>query len=201
MPFKLKTTLNSESSRQKKPTHLPGEVGVWVFILGDMVVFGLFFCTYLYYRALDVDVFNASQAVLDQHYGAINSVLLLSSSWFVALALKLVRKHQWLLAQRFYSAALVCGLGFGVVKIIEWVGTARAGYQLTTDMFFTFYYMLTGIHFLHVIIGVGVLFFLRSKAMAQGSKNNVALFESGNAYWHMVDLLWIVLFPLLYLVK
>ncbi|OUS16556.1 hypothetical protein A9Q88_06675 [Gammaproteobacteria bacterium 50_400_T64] len=191
--------------------HVPGEVGIWVFILGDMVIFGLFFIVFVYYRGLDLELYLQSQATLNQNYGAINTLFLLASSWFVAMAVDDMRSKTTRLAPRFFVLAMLCGLGFAVVKIIEYREKITAGITLTTNDFYMYYYIFTGLHFLHVLIGMGVLVFLWFKARAAvqrkgelpvGDKEKeMMLIESGTSYWHMVDLLWIVLFPLLYLMK
>ena len=190
---------------------MPGEVGIWVFILGDMVIFGLFFIVYVYYRGLDLELYRQSQATLNQNYGAINTLFLLASSWFVAMAVDDMRSKTTRLAPRFFVLAMLCGLGFSVVKIIEYREKITAGITLTTNDFYMYYYIFTGLHFLHVLIGMGVLVFLwfKARAAVQGKgelpiaekAKEMMLIESGASYWHMVDLLWIVLFPLLYLMK
>lgn len=182
--------------------HLPGEEGVWVFIFGDMVVFSLFFLVFLYYRNLDIPTFTASQALLNLNWGALNTALLLTSSWFVALGLHAARKSLAALASKLFSLAFLCGVGFCLVKFFEWSEKIQAGHTLTSNDFFMYYYIFTGIHFLHLIIGMGVLAFLVVRARAgKCAAGDIHVYESGGAYWHMVDLLWIVLFPLLYLVK
>lgn len=194
-----KPDLVTESVTGKR---LPGEEGVWVFILGDMMVFSLFFLVFLYYRNLDIPTFTASQSLLNLNYGAINTILLLTSSWFVVLGLHAARKAKSSLAAKLFSLAFCCGIGFAIIKYVEWSEKIQAGHTLTSNDFFMYYYMFTGIHFLHLIIGMGVLAFLVIKARAgQCAADDVHVYESGGAYWHMVDLLWIVLFPLLYLVK
>jgi len=190
---------------------VPGEVGIWVFILGDMMIFGLFFIVFVYYRGLDLELYLQSQATLNQNYGAINTLFLLASSWFVAMAVDDMRSKTTRLAPYFFTLAMLCGLGFAVVKIIEYREKIRAGITLTTNDFYMYYYIFTGLHFLHVLIGMGVLVFLWFKAKAAVQRNGdvpigdkakeMMLIESGASYWHMVDLLWIVLFPLLYLMK
>jgi len=204
----------SEYVKKTKP-HVPGEVGIWVFILGDMVIFGLFFIVFIYNRGLNSDVYFQSQATLNQNYGAINTLFLLASSWFVAMGVDDMRRKVVRLAPLFFTLAMLCGLGFGVVKIIEYREKISAGITLTTNDFYMYYYIFTGLHFLHVLIGMGVLVFLWLKARAavqrsadtsitkkeNEKENEMMLIESGASYWHMVDLLWIVLFPLLYLMK
>lgn len=182
--------------------HMPGEEGVWVFVLGDMMIFALFFLVFLYYRNEDVVGFTAAQAQLNLNYGALNTALLLTSSWFVALGLQAARKTMTDLASRLFALAFLCGVGFGVVKFFEWGEKVKAGYTLTSNDFFMYYYVFTGIHFLHLVIGMAVLAFLVIKARSGACEpSDIQAYESGGAYWHMVDLLWIVLFPLLYLVK
>lgn len=182
--------------------HLPGEAGVWVFILGDMMVFALFFCVYLFYRGENVAVFLDGQARLNQTFGMLNTLLLLASSLFVVTAVDAVRAGKTRRAPLLFGGAFACGLGFGVVKFFEYGEKIRAGIGLTSSDFFMYYFVLTGVHFLHVLIGMGVLIFLwRRSGKPASSPAEISLFESGASYWHMVDVLWIVLFPLLYLIK
>lgn len=134
--------------------HIPGEPGIWVFIGGDMMVFTLFFGVYTWYRAQDVALYTRSQALLHIGYGAINTLLLLTSSLFVALAVHAVRSRIRGVAPTQFALALACGVGFGAIKFIEYGEKIRAGITLTTNDFFMYYFVLTGIHFMHVIIGM-----------------------------------------------
>jgi len=186
----------------ESPHDIPGEAGIWVFVLGDMCVFGLFFSVFVYYRGLDLELFRAAQATLNQNYGALNTLLLLFSSWFVVLAVIDVREYAGRYAARLLGLAMACGIGFSAVKFLEYGEKLNAGLGITTNDFYMYYYIFTGLHFVHVIIGIGVLIYLWS--MVKSGITTVAemnVFESGAIYWHMVDLLWIVLFPLLYLMQ
>lgn len=190
--------MNPRSSEK----HLPGESGVWVFILGDMIVFSLFFCVYLYYRGLNVPVFLDGQAQLNQTFGMLNTLLLLGSSLLVALAVERVRTGDSIRAPRLFLGALACGIGFCLIKVFEYGEKIRAGISITSNDFFMYYYVFTGVHWVHLLIGMGLLIALSKlskKAALQAS--DLVFIESGATYWHLVDLLWIVLFPLLYLVK
>jgi len=181
---------------------LPGEAGIWVFIAGDLAIFSLFFLTYLYYRGDDVALFFASQQQLSLTFGTINTVLMLTSSWFVASAVHGVRRSQQGVARVCLLLAIACGAGFGVVKVFEYGEKIRAGLTLNSNDFYIYYYMLTGIHLLHVLIGTGVLIYLY-RVVGSGCRDAVAIrnLESGASFWHVVDVLWIVLFALLYLVR
>ncbi len=178
---------------------VPGEAGVWIFVLGDMVVFGLFFSVYAYYRALDPAGFGEARLLLDQNLSALNTVLLLVSSWLVALALADVRQRGGRSAPALFVSAAACGLGFEAVKSVEYAELLQAGIGITSHDFFMYYFVFTGLHLVHVVIGLGVLAFLASSSRSATSDGDLILLESGCIYWHMVDLLWIILFPLLYL--
>lgn len=185
---------------QGRDGHIPGEEGVWVFIFGDLLVFATFFVTYAVSRMQELDLFRQSQAQLDRGLGLANTLLLLTSSWCVAQAVAAVRRGDRR-ARTLVAAGIACGLGFVGVKIVEYSAKIRAGITLNTDPFFTFYYMFTAIHLIHVVIGLGVLTFICTRFDRAGRfAASHGLMEGGGAFWHLVDLLWIVLFALLYLV-
>lgn len=189
-------------SRPKAKTHVPGEPGIWVFVLGDMAAFALFFGVFLFYRIQEPEIFSQSQAGMSQAFGAFNTFLMLSSSWFVAMAVQAARQNLGRATPLLLAAALACGVGFCFIKYLEYGAKISDGILLSTNMFYTLYYMLTGIHLFHVLIGMGVLALLiRSTWNGTGSAAHVRNVEIGVTFWHLVDLLWIVLFALFYLVK
>lgn len=198
----------SISARHKSLTHLPGEPGVWVFILGDMLMFALLFGVFVHYRAQDPALYLQSQTTLNQGFGALNTLLLLTSSWFVVGAVQDARNHRTDRGCTRIILAFLCGAGFIIVKFFEYREKISAGSTLTSNDFYMYYYMLTGIHLLHVVIGMGVLIFLwrtlRQSALSPNThspESVVAHLESGASFWHLVDMLWIFLFALLYLMK
>ena len=182
--------------------YMPGEAGVWIMIMGDMMVFTMLFSVFLFYRANDLDAFLLSQSYLNQNYGAINTLFLLTSSLFVVLGLQAIRNGKLPLAPRFFAGALACGLAFCVVKVVEYREKVSQGHTLLSDDFYMFYYAITGTHFLHVIVGMVALSLMIWLSMKTEFSNiDIKLLEGGACFWHMVDLLWIVLFPLMYLIK
>jgi nitric oxide reductase NorE protein len=180
--------------------HVPGEEGVWLLIGGDMVLFSLLFVVFLTMRGEQVAVFEQGRMLLNQNWGLVNTLLMLTSSWCVVTGVQAARDQRAALTVRCFGAALVCGLAFAGVKYFEYSEKLRAGYTITTNDFFMLYFIYTGIHLLHVVIGMGVLITLmvysRSGGFTAGKVRNL---ESGASFWHLVDLLWIVLFALLYL--
>ena len=182
--------------------HTPGEAGVWIIIFGDMLMFSFMFGVFLFYRRADLALFQSSQALLNQTFGLINTFLMLTSSWFVAKAVQAARFHRGRETVIMFRLALACGAGFSVVKIAEYTQKIRAGIVINSNDFFVYYYMFTGIHFLHVLIGMGVLAFMAHYASdGQFSEIKIGHIESGATFWHLVDLLWIALFALLYLLR
>jgi nitric oxide reductase NorE protein len=183
---------------------MPGETGIWVLVGGDLLLFSVFFIVLLTYRADDPALFANAQLSLNQFTGALNTLLLLTSSLFVALAVKSVRSGTPSVrsAPGMIAAAALLGLGFVVVKAFEWSARFAAGQTISSNDFFMFYFMYTGIHLLHVLLGLIVLtlLFLVSRRPSLDA-NAVRLLESGGIFWHLVDLLWVVLFALFYLLK
>lgn len=195
----LMTASSVAATRDKK--HIPGEAGVWVFIMGDMLIFALFFAVFAFYRGEQAEVFDVSQATLNVNFGAFNTLLLLTSSWFVVMAVNAARHQLRRQARNLFFLAFACGGGFAAVKIIEYSEKVQAGYYLTTNDFYMYYYIFTGLHFVHVIIGMVLLGFVMLRLSGEAREGDIAFFEVGASYWHMVDVLWIILFPLIYLLK
>lgn len=192
----------SSSTGRDPRGHVPGEEGVWLLIAGDLVLFSLLFATFLWMRGEQLAVFTAGHAQINQSWGLVNTLLMLTSSWFVATAVKAARRELTGITVRCFFAALLCGAGFLVVKVFEYGEKLRAGFTITTNDFFMLYYIYTGLHLLHVVIGMGVLtaLILYSRSGAFGVGHKMRNLESGASFWHLVDLLWIVLFALIYLV-
>ena len=187
------------TSAEPRARRVPGEEGVWVFILGDMSVFALIFGAFLYERGQQPEVFAASLRELDVAFGAVNTVVLLTSSLFVALAVQAYRRRAARAATRLVTGAICCALLFITLKGFEWSQLLRAGLDPSTNHFFTYYFAITGLHLLHLCLGLGGLLFLRRVIRrATSEQRDTLIVEAGASYWHMVDLLWVVIFPLVY---
>lgn len=195
--------VGSESASATRPApHVPGEPGVWIFLFGDMVVFGVFFATFMYQRAQAPELFDASRHTLNIGIGLANTLVLLTSSLFVVTAVRAIRLSRRGAAQLMLAGALVCGLTFVGLKCVEYTAKVTAGHVPTENNFYLYFFILTGLHLFHVLIGVGVLILLLTQARRRRlSATRMAVVEGGACFWHLVDLLWIVLFALLYLVS
>ena len=179
---------------------LAGDEGVWFFITADITMFAVFFALFVVERYKAVALFEISRQKLDPVLGVLNTLILLSSSWLVALAVHSARSGRRDAVQRYLTLGMLVGAGFAVSKIFEYWQKISHGITLLSNDFFMFYFALTGLHFLHFVIGMVVLAVCLAKSRTDAlDQKYVVWIESSGCYWHMVDLLWIVLFPMLYL--
>ncbi|MES2490157.1 MAG: cytochrome c oxidase subunit 3 family protein [Pseudomonadota bacterium] len=187
------TTLNTERS-------VPGQIDIWYFVLIEVVIFSSYFITYMLYRIWNSDMFLQSQAHLSQNFGALNTVILLVSSWLIARAVQAAREHKYEAAEKLVFMTIACGVLFIASKMFEWSSKIGEGFELSTNQFFSFYYFLTGIHVLHVLIGF-VFLSVVIYQIRTPHRRSIKVIESGAIYWHMVDFLWVIIFALLYVMR
>lgn len=184
----------------------PGDFAIWIIIYIELITFAALFIGYAYSRKQEIELFNQSQLFLEQNYGFINTIILITSSYFIVKAIEIIKKNEnsntFLAASNWILGAIGLGGIFLILKCIEFYHKAQEGINISTNTFFMFYYMLTVFHFLHVFLGIIILFILykKTKVGAYTQDNHIGL-ETGTSYWHMVDLLWIVLFPLIYIMR
>ena len=190
----------AQSITEKEP--LPGDLAIWFIIMAEMLVFGVFFIVYVVVRSNNVELFNEYQLELHRIGGVINTIVLITSSYFVALGIYEIRKGNVQRTGNLLLLAILMGAIFVGVKIWEYSFVFGAGIHLSTNTFYTFYISLTFFHFMHVMLGMVILaviyYFLRQGKYSAESHMDI---ETGASYWHMVDLLWIVLFPLVYIIR
>ncbi len=191
--------LNTQRVEAKR---LPGDLAIWLFIFMELLVFGIFFIVYAYMRQQNVVMFNHYQLTLDREIGFVNTLLLITSSYFVVQAVHAIKLNRIKPTINWLYAALAGGAGFLILKSVEYYGKFSEGINLSTNTFYMFYLSLTMFHFLHVILGMIILAAVVYKAKAGAySLDNSTGVETGASYWHMVDLVWIILFPLVYIMR
>ncbi|KAA1056800.1 cytochrome c oxidase subunit 3 family protein [Azospirillum argentinense] len=171
---------------------LPGNPMMWILILGELAAFGAMFIGFAVARALDPATFDASQAQLDRLLGGMNTMVLVTSGWLVAVA---VRRRA---SGRSYRAAMLGAMALGglflAIKAVEYGDKIGRDLTLETNSFFQLYYLLTGFHAMHVAAGIVIL----GIVTWWDSLENL---ETGAAFWHMVDLIWVLLYPIVYLLR
>jgi nitric oxide reductase NorE protein len=181
--------------------YLPGDIAVWLFIFAELTVFGIMFIGFAVARSMDPETFHIGHQALHPWAGLLNTVSLITASYLVATAVHQVR-HRITGAQWRLWLALAVSCIYTVGKLWEYVDLYGKGYNLGTNTFFMFYFFLTFFHFMHVVLGQIILAVLAVKVRSgeyEGTDMNGM--ESGACYWHMVDLVWLVLFPILYVLS
>ena len=191
---------DSSLTRDTANRHLPGDSAIWLFVIGDMVIFSCYFAAYLFDRGQHHALFMQSQQHLSPNFGVVNTLILLTSSLFVALSIQAARTGDFGVASRFLTLGGVCGAGFVLVKSFEWYLKLSAGVTISSNAFFMHYYMITSLHFFHVLLGLAILMILR-RELHRATPPRVQLLEVGATFWHMVDFLWILIFALVYLMR
>ena len=173
---------------------LPGDPMMWVLVLSELVAFGLFLGAFIVTRAVRPAVFASGQAALDVTLAGYNTIVLVASGWAAAKGAASARAGEYRFARRWLALAMALGTAFVIIKLVEYAHEISGGIGLETSVFFTLYFLLTGFHLLHVCLGIVIL------AVVCRSADPIHV-ETGTVFWHMVDLVWIVMFPIIYLVR
>lgn len=195
--------LNNHITASQRPitasTRLSGDLAVWFFILAELTVFAILFFSYSSMYYFKNDLFVTSQQVLHPVAGLVNTIALISSSYFVAIAVIFAKQKHSRHARMAILVAVLLSMVYVVTKLWEYNILISEGYRLSTNTFFMFYFFITGFHFMHVLLGMFILVLVyRNLAHPEFVANNLNTVESAASYWHMVDLVWVILFPLLY---
>lgn len=181
---------------------LPGDGAWWMFLTAEFGTLCMFFVVFAFMRSASPEEFKAAQALLDPRLALANSLILMTSGYCMARALHSMRsvENGANSAFRWILAAALLGIVFVVIKSSEYGDKFELGLTFSSGTFWFFYFFLTGFHYLHVLLGIGFLFWialrLRNKPLTPELQVQA---ESCGAFWHMLDLVWILLFPLLYL--
>ncbi len=190
-----------------------GTLGMWLFLGTEILFFGGLFMAYIVYRMKFPDGFAAASEAMDATLGAVNTAVLLFSSLTMAIAVRSAQLGRRKATFGFLLVTMVLGLTFLCIKGIEYNHKFVEGlfpgldfrfaapFTRPAEVFFTLYFMMTGLHALHMIIGVGILSFMAVRTwQGRFSAHYYSPIEISGLYWHFVDIIWIFLFPLLYLI-
>lgn len=194
------TQLLTDDPPARPARHTPGDSHMWVMVLGDLVIFGTYFLIFMIHRTMAPAKFLAAQQHLNITIGVVNTLVLLTSSLFIAHSVHAARAGHHTRAQRLTYLGGLCGVLFILIKAYEWTVEIAGGYTLPSNDFFMFYFMLTGVHLFHVAVGLVILGVV-VRELRNPRRQRMSMVESGAIYWHMVDLLWIVIFGLLYVMR
>jgi cytochrome c oxidase subunit 3 len=191
--------------------HQGKKMGMWFFLFTEILFFGGMFLLYAIFRSKYAQDFHTAAAEENLLLGTINTVILLTSSFTIALSISAVKRGENILSSHLQAATIFMGLAFLAIKVFEWRTKIILGIYPDSPvllkfgkgeiLFFGLYYVMTGLHGLHVLIGCIVIafmfFFTRRETINRG---DYARLENTGLYWHLVDIVWIYLYPLFYLI-
>lgn len=196
---------------EKQRDRIGAKYGMWLFLFTEILFFGGMFLLYSVYRSKYPVEFHASAAEENLLLGSINTAVLLTSSLFIAVAISAVKKGNYRLSVILQGATILMGIVFLGIKAAEWSEKIARGIYPNSPvldkmsmgeiLFFGLYYVMTGIHGIHVLIGVCVISFMVYFTLTGNiTRENFSKIENAGLYWHFVDIVWIYLFPLFYLI-
>lgn len=177
----------------------PGGILMWIIIFLELFTFGMALIAFVYYGSENRDLFHSSRMELNAVYGTINTVFLLSSGFFMVQAVHSFKLGAIPKASRHIRWASYGGLLFLGLKAVEYYGKIESGHNMDSNLFFLFYWLLTVFHLIHIIVGLVILEWTNYGMKKNSSKTTVEDVEAAAAFWHMCDLIWLLLFPILYL--
>ncbi len=201
----------NETSHIEHRDYVGAKLGMWLFLFTEILLFGGMFLVYAVYRTVHTADFHEAGKDMNVALGAVNTVILLTSSLTMALSILAVKKGEKRLSMLFQALTLVLAAAFLVDKFFEWSSHIRHGVFPNSPellamshgkiLYFGLYYVMTGIHAVHVLIGAGLIAFtLVLTGRGVISSNDYIKLENTGLFWHLVDIIWIYLFPLFYLI-
>lgn len=192
--------MNTHKIDYKNIYYPPGGILMWIIIFLELLTFGMALVAFVYYGKEQPELFHQSRLQLNTTFGAINTIFLLTSGFFMANAVLEFKSNNRFKSSQYFKLTMLGGTLFLILKGVEYSHKIDSGISLDTNMFFTFYWMLTGFHLIHVIMGLVILIWTNYGMMKKNSDTGIDDVEACAAFWHMCDLIWLLLFPVLYLI-
>ena len=178
----------------------PGGILMWIIIFLELITFGMAIVSFVYFGKQNSELYHQSRLQLNTSFGAINTFFLLTSGYFMANAVHQFKETNIQKSSFYFKLTMLGGFLFILLKSIEYFHKIEAGISLDTNIFFSFYWMLTGFHVIHIIIGLVILSLTNYGMNKKNSETTIEDIEACGAFWHLCDLIWLLLFPVLYLI-
>ncbi len=178
----------------------PGGILIWILIVLELITFGAALIALAVSSREDPALYHKSRLMLNVVYGTANTLFLLTSGYFMAVAVRNLKGQNIERTMHFIKLAMSGGVLFLVLKGVEYYQKIEHGITLGYNTFFNFYWLLTGFHVIHVTVGLVILLFILFGIKKKKTEYDILDAEAGAAFWHLCDLIWLLLFPMLYLV-
>lgn len=190
--------MNTQQINHENIAYPPGGILLWMIIFLELFTFGAALITMVVYSKDEPEVFHNSKLLLNTSFGAINTIFLLTSGFFMAISVEKFRINNFSKSTFFLKLTMLGGVLFLLLKSVEYYLKLESGLTIGYNTFFSFYWMLTLFHVVHVIVGLVILLF-NYIGLKRNSTIKLEDFEASAAFWHMCDLIWLLLFPVIYL--
>ena len=192
--------MQSQEVNSKNIFYPPGGILMWIIVFLELITFGMALIAMAVYSKQEPQIFHNSRLLLNTTFGAINTVFLITSGFFMVLSVQYFKENKLDKTKIYLKLTILGGLLFLALKGLEYYQKMEAGLTIGFDTFFTFYWMLTLFHVIHVVVGLVILFSVHIALNKKKSNLKLEDFEASATFWHMCDLIWLLLFPLIYLI-
>ncbi len=192
--------MQTQTTNHKNLYYPPGGILMWIIIYLELFTFGMALIAMVYYSKDEPDVFHNSRLLLNTTFGTVNTIFLLTSGFFMAKSVQSFKETNIKKTILFLKLTLLGGLLFLILKSVEYYLKIDGGYTINYNTFFSFYWMLTLFHVIHVIVGLVILISVYRGLKKEKIITSVEDFEASASFWHMCDLIWLLLFPIIYLI-
>jgi len=192
--------MEKEVINSKNIYYPPGGILIWIIIFLELFTFGFILIAMVYEGKQEPELFHSSRLLLNTSFGAINTLFLLTSGLFMAVSVHFIKQEKSEKSALYLKLTMLFGVLFLILKSIEYYTKIDAGYGIDYNTFFTYYWMLTLFHVIHVLVGLVILLSVYFGLKKQRDDFNIEDFEASATFWHMCDLIWLLLFPVIYLI-
>ncbi|MGV6845129.1 MAG: cytochrome c oxidase subunit 3 [Lutibacter sp.] len=190
--------MNGQQLNRNDIYYPPGGILLWILIFLELITFGVALIGMMIYGKQTPEVFHSSKLLLNTTIGSLNTIVLITSGLFMALSVRYFKENDLKKSSFFLKLTLLGGVLFLSLKGFEYYEKIEVGLTIGYNTFFTFYWLLTLFHVIHLLVGIVILLFIQSDLTK--NKTKIEDFEASAAFWHMCDLIWLLIFPIIYLV-
>jgi len=177
----------------------PGGILIWMLIVLELLTFGIALIVMVIQSKSEPDLFHEMSAKLNTLFGSINTIVLLTSGFFMAMSLHKFKEKAFASSKKYLMFTMLIGSVFIVIKSMEYQHKFAEGMTLGSNTFMNYYWLLTGFHMIHVLVGLVILLLMYRSIHRNPERVDVLDYEASASFWHMCDLIWLLLFPVLYL--
>ncbi|WP_456461674.1 cytochrome c oxidase subunit 3 [Lutibacter sp.] len=192
--------MSVQQVNEKSIYYPPGGILLWILIFLELITFGAALVAMMVYGKQEPEMFHASRLHLNTTIGTINTIALITSGFFMALSVQYFKEKNLKKSSLFLKLTMLGGVFFLALKGFEYYEKVEAGLTIGYNTFFTFYWLLTLFHVIHLLVGLVILLFMQHDLNKNKTNANLEDIEASAAFWHMCDLIWLLIFPVIYLI-